>query len=206
MEIRLGGYEDDNDTSTPDRVIDVQAERAEQERLARKEARQVQQARTQRIAGYAFSAFFYVANISFHSVGYFIFVVPDLEDWFYVPYLYVTVLLAMIFYYRCNTGDPGFLPTNTARASELARAGNGSIRVCTTCKLVRPLRSKHCQVCNRCVARFDHHCPFVNNCVGSKNHPDFVLMLIFEVLDLSIALREGIPSTSLWLGAKGLAN
>ena len=33
--------------------------------------------------------------------------------------------------------------------------------VCYTCKLRKPLRSKHCKLTGRCVHKFDHFCPFV---------------------------------------------
>lgn len=49
---------------------------------------------------------------------------------------------------------------------------------CSTCRLLKPARSKHCSVCKRCIAKNDHHCIFINNCVGARNHHWFILLLL----------------------------
>ncbi|KAJ6699876.1 PROTEIN S-ACYLTRANSFERASE 24 [Salix purpurea] len=59
-------------------------------------------------------------------------------------------------------------------------AGNWS-QLCATCKIVRPLRAKHCSTCDRCVEQFDHHCPWVSNCIGKKNKWEFFAFLVLEV-------------------------
>ncbi|GMP38729.1 hypothetical protein CsSME_00009874 [Camellia sinensis var. sinensis] len=59
--------------------------------------------------------------------------------------------------------------------------GNWS-QLCPTCKIIRPVRSKHCPTCKHCVEQFDHHCPWISNCVGK----DVIMLSVSFGLHLSI--------------------
>lgn len=80
-------------------------------------------------------------------------------------------------------GDPGIVSgiheekLNTI--VELAESdGFEAHTFCTSCLVRKPIRSKHCSTCDRCVARFDHHCPWINNCIGAHNHKYFLGFLV----------------------------
>jgi hypothetical protein len=53
---------------------------------------------------------------------------------------------------------------------------------CTLCKVIQPLISKHCRVCDKCVATFDHHCVWLGNCIGEKNRPFFFVYLLVQYI------------------------
>lgn len=95
-------------------------------------------------------------------------------------------------FFRAVTLDPGTCPkpANDAELKsiieELTSEGrlNGQT-FCINCMGRKALRSKHCRVCDKCVARFDHHCPWVWNCVGVNNHRQFIIFvttLVFGIL------------------------
>ena len=53
--------------------------------------------------------------------------------------------------------------------------------LCPFCQVIRLPQSRHCNICNRCIDRYDHHCPWINNCVGRTNHSRFYVHLILIV-------------------------
>jgi len=114
--------------------------------------------------------------------------------WFQYIQLYVSPQ-ATIFFMTASLGlwynfikawksDPGTVRTNQEvkyrTIIELAeRDGFDPVVFCSSCLVRRPVRSKHCSVCDRCVSKFDHHCPWVGNCIGEKNHKYFIGYLFF---------------------------
>lgn len=94
----------------------------------------------------------------------------------------ILVTLPYVFLYYAASRDPGYiLPANHPEEMALYpydftvfHPGNN----CRTCNLLKPARSKHCNICKHCISKFDHHCIFINNCVGYANQHFFLLLLL----------------------------
>uniref|UniRef100_A0A0E9XD70 Palmitoyltransferase n=1 Tax=Anguilla anguilla TaxID=7936 RepID=A0A0E9XD70_ANGAN len=95
---------------------------------------------------------------------------------------YVLLAVQSYFFYQCCSRDPGTVTKENHFAQVQVYQYDRNLFhpgvSCPTCLLVKPARSKHCRVCNRCVQRFDHHCVWINNCVGAQNIRHFLLYLV----------------------------
>jgi hypothetical protein len=91
----------------------------------------------------------------------------DLFGWSTLP-------IAIYLMYRIMRADAGCVANDhsraTLRAQLLATQVDPALpapeQICYTCLVEKPVRSKHCSVCNSCVRRFDHHCTWMYNCIG----------------------------------------
>ncbi|XP_047520141.1 probable protein S-acyltransferase 23 isoform X1 [Pieris napi] len=97
-----------------------------------------------------------------------------------------------------NRRDPGYIPQNSETYYRAIRQipyydkwkkRNAILsRLCHTCRCLRPLRAKHCRICKRCVAYFDHHCPFIYNCIGVRNRMWFFLFVMSVAINCTLSI------------------
>ena len=95
------------------------------------------------------------------------------HTWLEVTFL-VTAVVAALTFLALAVVDPGFVPSRVHSPAWLVTQTLSGTPMCATCRLVKPIRSKHCATCGRCVQRMDHHCVWINSCVGLDNHRSFM--------------------------------
>jgi len=61
---------------------------------------------------------------------------------------------------------------------------------CKYCKCHKPPRANHCNICQRCVLRFDHHSDLLGICIGFYNYKYYILGLLYTVILLGISCSD----------------
>lgn len=98
------------------------------------------------------------------------------------PYVVIVevllVILSMVTLLITAFTDPGIIPRNSCKRmtfipkhQDICVDGRTvRLKLCQTCKIIRPPRAFHCPICDNCVERFDHHCPWIGTCIGLRNY------------------------------------
>jgi hypothetical protein len=105
----------------------------------------------------------------------------ETDLWPWAMLMYALGISACIAHVWTAMSDPGYIPQGPRPPpipfEQLMAIQKANPYNCVTCGIYKPIRSKHCSVCNRCVPEFDHHCPVVMNCVGVGNRRIFSLYI-----------------------------
>ncbi|RMZ90320.1 hypothetical protein DV736_g2456, partial [Chaetothyriales sp. CBS 134916] len=100
------------------------------------------------------------------------------------------------FYVLSMLEDPGYVPKLSSHNQQRAVIEQlfnqwkfDEDNFCTQCLIRRPLRSKHCRRCGRCVAKQDHHCPWIYSCVANNNLRHFFIYILSMEFGLFVYVR-----------------
>ncbi|CAG9463311.1 unnamed protein product [Pedinophyceae sp. YPF-701] len=142
---------------------------------------------------------------------------PAMTRW--VQFAYVLLAASLALLYKTTTADPGVISPGIGEARpskedpELFEPNQYSFRgspalwrgnwgqICVSCRIVKPLRSKHCAVRDRCIEVFDHYCPWVGTTVAKGNRHYFLAFLWTGLATMVLgAVLAGVRARSVVTG------
>lgn len=119
----------------------------------------------------------------------FVFRVAVTLHWLHVLGGALAVLSSSEALLRCALIDPGILqpaagsPGGPVNPTQLfPSTGN---RRCSSCLIMQPRGTVHCEFCHVCVEEWDHHCPWMGKCIGKSNLNEFYAFLCTSLTSLA---------------------
>ena len=111
-----------------------------------------------------------------------IFVVEPVLDVYYfmISTTMCMTKLGFVFWALTRNQKPGYVERDSELNWVDVMKKVPSVHLCPDCKIIRPPRSHHCNICNKCVDRFEAHSVWTNSCVGRSN-AYLYFMFIFYV-------------------------
>jgi len=134
--------------------------------------------------------YLFLITLSYFLVNYYLLLSPEIItiSHFFAYMIHVTFACSTFLFFFAWLRDPGYLYKDTSIEFFSIIERFDPNHLCPECEVIRTERSRHCNICNRCVERFDHHCPWINNCVGTRNHGFFYLYILFTIAYIFISL------------------
>ena len=111
-----------------------------------------------------------------------------------IIFIWITSTSSLIFLTDAASADPGKqrgTPISKykyvkGKIKKIVGGQKYTLKYCTTCNLVRDIRTFHCNICGICIEKHDHHCNYLSNCVGVYNYKKFFIFIISACIHVSI--------------------
>ena len=109
-------------------------------------------------------------------------------------FIWITSIISTLCLIDAASADPGRqrgtpIPINKYSKAKIRKILGGEkyrLKYCSTCHLIRDIRTFHCSLCGLCIEKHDHHCNYLSNCVGVYNYRKFFTFLVFACMHVSI--------------------
>ena len=107
--------------------------------------------------------------------------------------IWIITIIAILSLTDAASSDPGRqrgtpLPKIKYDLGKIKKIVGGhkySLKYCTTCNVIRDIRTFHCDKCGLCIEKHDHHCGYLSNCVGVYNYRKFFFFIIIAFIHVS---------------------
>lgn len=127
------------------------------------------------------------------AIAFIIFIYPSIQSTHplslvIIPCFILTAELLRRVYFR----DPGYHSYSAEDTIAFAldiKGDNPKPTLCESCLGDRPIRTKHCSKCDRCIEGAQHHCTALNFCVAKNTYLPFILLLASASLSIGLWIR-----------------
>jgi len=117
----------------------------------------------------------------------------SLYNWI-ILFTWITSIISILCLLDAASADPGQqrgTPVNKfqftqAKIKKIVGGQKYILKYCTTCHLIRDIRTFHCSTCGMCIEKHDHHCNYLSNCVGVYNYKKFFIFLVASCIHVNI--------------------
>lgn len=111
-----------------------------------------------------------------------------------IIFMWITSITSLISLVDASSADPGrqrgiSIPKSKYEKGKIKKIVGGQqylLKYCYTCKLIRDIRTFHCNICGLCIEKHDHHCNYLSNCVGVYNYKKFFIFIISACIHVTI--------------------
>ena len=136
------------------------------------------------------TAIFFFIAITVINALWALLVIPLTKD--YKQYAIIIasslMILTLIVFFWGWIINPGFIKPDPKLDFQELLSKVDPYNICPDWRIIRTPRSRHWNIWNKWIERFDHHCPYINNWVGYRNHCLFLLFIFMLSLDLMFHL------------------
>ena len=120
---------------------------------------------------------------------------------YFLFFVWVTTISSILSLIDAASADPGRqrgtpIPKDKYDMGSIKKIVGGNkyfLKYCTTCHLIRDVRTFHCDRCGLCIEKHDHHCGYLSNCVGVYNYKKFFTFVIIAFVHVSFMTIDREP-------------